>query len=77
MTTITVELPEHIAEQARRAGLLQPQRLQILLEQALAATESATPEQRALLARTRGLWRHGDGLQWQRQQRDDWERNDT
>ena len=24
------------------------------------------------LEQTRGLWRHGDGLAWQRKQRDDW-----
>lgn len=75
MTTITVELPDDLAARAKREGLLTPLRLQALLEQALADMEAASPAQQAILARTRGLWRHGDGLEWQRQQRSEWERN--
>lgn len=77
MTTITIELPDELVAQAQREGLLAPRRLQTLLEQALLAREStsqsATPAQQALLARTRGLWRHGDGLAWQQQLRGEWE----
>jgi hypothetical protein len=79
MTTITLELPDEVAERARAEGLLDPERFQELLEQALpsaANTGAASPQARALLARTRGLWRHGDGLRWQTRLRDEWARDD-
>jgi antitoxin ParD1/3/4 len=38
MTTITLELPDDVAERAREEGLLDPGRIQDLLEQALAAS---------------------------------------
>ena len=37
MTTITLELPDDVAERARQEGLLDPGRIRNLLEQALAA----------------------------------------
>ena len=77
--TVTVELPDELAAQAQREGLLAPQRLQSLLEQALtqvhAQQQPATPAQQDLLARTRGLWRHGDGLAWQQRRHAEWERD--
>lgn len=72
MATITIDLPDELVAQAQREGLLTPGQLQALLEQALAsrlADPSATQAQQALLASTRGLWRHGDGLAWQQRQR--------
>ncbi|MDR1646813.1 MAG: hypothetical protein LBR88_02105 [Zoogloeaceae bacterium] len=81
MTTITLELPDDVAERAREKGLLDPERFRELLEQALsraANASEASPDAREFLARltrTRGLWRHGDGLRWQRRQRDEWARD--
>lgn len=74
MATITIDLPDELVAQAQREGLLTPRRLQTLLEQAL-AHQPATQAQQALLASTRGLWNHGDGLVWQQRQRDEWERD--
>ncbi|MDR0672541.1 MAG: hypothetical protein LBF93_02510 [Zoogloeaceae bacterium] len=77
MTTITLELPDDVAERAREEGLLDPGRIQDLLEQSLSGVraDEASPEERALLSRTSGLWRHGDGLRWQARQRGEWARD--
>jgi hypothetical protein len=32
------------------------------------------PDLQSALARTAGLWRHGDGLNWQQRLRDEWDR---
>ncbi len=38
-----------------------------------AASDQPTPATYdALIERTRGLWRHGDGLAWQKRLRDEW-----
>lgn len=87
MATISIDLPDELAARAQREGLLTSRQLQALLEQALtrqgasqtasqAATQGATPGQHALLARSRSLWRHGDGLAWQQGQRAQWEREE-
>jgi hypothetical protein len=78
MTTITIELPDDVAERAKQKGLLDPGRMRKLLEQALSGAQNtgeASPDEHSLLTRTRGLWRHGDGLRWQEQQRGEWARD--
>lgn len=48
MTTITLDLPEDIAEQARREGLLEPRALRDLIEEATRITA---------MKRLQGMWR--------------------
>lgn len=49
-----------------------------VVRQAVQALRASREEHRtefdALLADTAGIWREGDGLRWQEQQRDEWSR---
>lgn len=47
MTTLTINLPTHLAQQARQAGLLRGDRLARLLEEALQAQKPAAPQKSA------------------------------
>ena len=49
-----------------------------VVRQAVQALRASREEHRtefdAMLADTAGIWREGDGLRWQEQQRDEWSR---
>jgi hypothetical protein len=61
---------ERLTGQALRSGETSPPRSATL--PSARTSGEANAAQRALLESTRGLWRQGDGLAWQRALRDEW-----
>ncbi|MCH4247057.1 MAG: hypothetical protein LKF82_04340 [Acinetobacter populi] len=75
MTSLTIQLPDDLADEAKRKGLLDPVQVTELIRQAV-NNPKATEYQKTLLQQTSGIWQQGDGLQWQLVQREQWDREE-
>ncbi|TXJ09182.1 MAG: hypothetical protein E6Q25_03920 [Acinetobacter sp.] len=72
MGSLTIYLPNELAIEAQRKGLLDSEKIVELIKQAIEKPQ-ATHFQKQLLQQTSGIWKNGNGLQWQVEQRQQWE----